>query len=179
MAAVSEDGVRGERRLTRRSLLRNAMWGSLGVFALQGAGASLAMFWPMKVTGFGGKVVAGKMDDFAVNTVTKVADGKFYLARIPEGFLALYWKCVHLGCTVPWSPPEDPGRFHCPCHGSVYEITGQKVAGPAPRSLDLMDIEITEDGLVVVDTGKITKRLDYDPSQVTPARRGARGPKKA
>ncbi len=154
-------------RISRRQLLRHAMWGSLGVFMIQGGVASLGSFWPLKATGFGGKVVAGKVGDFPVNSVTKVPEGKFYLARVPEGLVALYWKCPHLGCTVPWSPPEDPGRFHCPCHGSIYEITGQKVAGPAPRSMDLMAIEV-RDGTIIVDTGKITQRLNHDPSHVTP-----------
>ncbi len=168
MAEQGEEAREQGRRegVTRRELLRSAMWGSVGVFLLEGAGATLDMFWPRKVRGFGGKVVAGKVEDFKVGSVTKVAEGKFYLVRLPEGFIALYWKCPHLGCTVPWSPPEDPGKFHCPCHGSVYDINGQKLAGPAPRSMDFMAIEIV-DGKVVVDTGKITQRLNHDPSHVT------------
>ncbi len=161
----------GERQpvtVSRRQLLRTAMWGSLGIWALEGAGSSLDLLWPRKVTGFGGKIVAGKVSDFQVGQVTKVPEGKFYLVRLEPGFLALYWKCPHLGCTVPWSPPEDPGRFHCPCHGSVFEITGQKIAGPSPRSMDIMAIEIV-DGEVIVDTGKITERPNFSPSEITPA----------
>ncbi len=153
-------------RVTRRQLLRTAMWSSLGVFALQGGLNTLAYLWPRKVSGFGGKVVAGRVDDFPVGSVTKFPEGRFYLVREPEGFLALYWKCPHLGCTVPWSPPEDPGRFHCPCHGSIYLRNGQRIAGPAPRSMDLMAVEI-RDGQVIVDTGKITQRLNFHPSQIT------------
>lgn len=163
--SVTEDGATAE-GMSRRDVIRSLMWGSLGVMFLEGAAAGLASFWPRKVAGFGGKVVAGKVNDFKVGSVTKVAEGKFYLVRLEEGFLALYWKCTHLGCTVPWSPPEDPGKFHCPCHSSIFDITGQKLAGPAPRSMDLMAVEIV-DGKVVVDTGKIIQRLDYDPSQVT------------
>jgi cytochrome b6-f complex iron-sulfur subunit len=89
---------------------------------------------------------------------------------VPEGLLALYWKCVHLGCTVPWKPDEEfqgnAGVFHCPCHGSIYLRTGQNVAGPAPRPLDLMEIELTGDK-VVVNTGKITQRVQYVPEQTT------------
>lgn len=147
-------------------MVRSFMWGSLGVLFLQGGVNSLAAFWPLKVSGFGGKVTVGNVDDFEVDSVTRVAEGKFYLARLREGFMALYWKCPHLGCTVPWSPVENPGKFHCPCHASVYAITGDKLAGPTPRSMDIMAIEIV-DGKVVVDTGKITKRLVHDPSHVT------------
>lgn len=162
----AEASAEGGKKVSRRNLLRSLMWSSVGAVFLEQSAASLAMFWPLKVTGFGGKVVAGNVEDFAVNSVTKVREGKFYVVRLPEGFMALYWKCVHLGCTVPWSPPEDPGVFHCPCHGSIYDITGKRIAGPAPRSLDYMNIEIVE-GKVVVDTGKITTRFTFDPKQVT------------
>ncbi len=154
--------------ISRREMLRSLMWGSVGVMSLGFAGAGLASFWPRKVTGFGGKVVAGKVSDFKVGSVTKVAEGKFYLVRQKEGFLALYWKCPHLGCTVPWSPPENPGHFHCPCHASIFDMTGQKLAGPTPRSMDMMAVEIVGDN-VVVDTGKIIQRLNYEPDQVTKA----------
>lgn len=160
------EGEERARRVSRRQLLRSFMWGSLGVLALQGQLSSMAYLWPRRVAGFGGKIDVGRVGDFPVGSVTRVSEGRFYLVRLPEGFLALYWKCPHLGCTVPWSPPEDPGRFHCPCHGSVFERTGQKIAGPAPRSMDLMAVEV-RGGRVVVDTGKITQRLSYRPDQVT------------
>lgn len=167
MEKEPREAAAGKRRVSRRQLLRSAMWGSVGVFALKGQVAALTFLWPRRVTGFGGKIDVCKVEDFPVCPVTRVAEGRFYLVREPEGFLALYWKCPHLGCTVPWSPPEDPGRFHCPCHGSIYERNGQKIAGPAPRSMDLMAVEI-RDGRVVVDTGRITQRLNFKPEQITP-----------
>ncbi len=167
-AAASPDARQPQKGVTRRQLLRSMMWGSVGVWAAGSVASGVTMFWPRKVAGFGGKVEAGKVDDFKVNTVTKVAEGKFYLVRLPEGFVALYWKCPHLGCTVPWSPPENPGKFHCPCHSSVFAMTGQKLAGPTPRSMDIMKVEIV-DGKVIVDTGKITERMNFSPSEITRA----------
>ena len=87
--------------------------------------------------------------------------------------VALYWKCKHLGCTVPWKPDESfqpvyHGIFHCPCHGSIYTRTGQNVAGPAPSPLDLFGI--TLDGRkIVVDTSsaKTVHRAQYEPKQAT------------
>jgi cytochrome b6-f complex iron-sulfur subunit len=89
---------------------------------------------------------------------------------VPEGLLALYWKCKHLGCTVPWKPDEDyqgnQGIFHCPCHGSIYLRNGQNVAGPAPQPLDYFPIEIAG-GKISVDTGKPQTRVQFEPSQAT------------
>jgi hypothetical protein len=31
---------------------------------------------------------------------------------------------------------EASERFICPCHGSVFDVEGVRVAGPAPRPLD-------------------------------------------
>lgn len=148
----------------RRRFLRTAMWASAGLVLAETALAGLALFWPRKVEGFGSKIRAGSLSDFPIGTVTRFRDGKFYLARLPEGIIALYWKCPHLGCTVPWS--EADGLFMCPCHGSIYDITGQNVAGPAPRPMDYMAVEIDGD-TVIVDTGDIRERSEHRPEHVT------------
>ena len=51
--------------------------------------------------------------------------GHFYLVHNDDGLLAFWWKCPHLGCTVPYvGPPEVPNAFQCPCHGSRYNLEG-------------------------------------------------------
>lgn len=55
--------------------------------------------------------------------------------------------CTHLGCGYNWDASSR--RFLCPCHGSVFDINGQVVAGPAPRSLDVLPSRI-EDGRLLV-----------------------------
>lgn len=156
---------------TRRNILK---WGLLGsLLAMGGGGVAgfLAYFYPRKVGTFGSKVtLEGTLADYPVGTVTRVREGKFYLSHVPEGLLALYWKCVHLGCTVPWKSDEEfqgtVGVFHCPCHGSIYLQNGQNVAGPAPRPLDLMTITLSS-GKITVSTGAITQRVRWEPEQAT------------
>jgi len=150
-------------------VLKWGLFGTLLAILAGGAVGFLQYFYPKKVGAFGGKIlVPGSVADYPVGTVYRVREGKFYLSHVPDGMLALYWKCKHLGCTVPWKPDEsfqgNQGVFHCPCHGSVYLQTGQNVAGPAPAPLDLMAIDLTG-GKIVVDTGKITTRVQYEPSQ--------------
>jgi cytochrome b6-f complex iron-sulfur subunit len=65
-------------------------------------------------------------------------------------WLALYQKCVHLGCTVPFR--NDCVSFKCPCHGSHYNVDGEYLDGPAPRSLDRFALSFQGDN-VVVSTG--------------------------
>jgi cytochrome b6-f complex iron-sulfur subunit len=69
-----------------------------------------------------------------------------------HGLVALYQKCVHLGCRVPWCKSSQ--WFECPCHGSKYNRVGEKRGGPAPRGLDRMPIEISGSH-VIVNTGDI------------------------
>jgi cytochrome b6-f complex iron-sulfur subunit len=162
-------------RFTRRRFMRIAFLNSMGIFTLGAVGTFVVMFWPKKVGSFGSTIKVGNLADFPPGTVTRVPEGRFYLVHtLPEeggGLLALYWKCAHLGCTVPWRDAEDgtyngktyKGIFHCPCHGSEYIITGQNFAGPAPRPLDIMEV-VVAGSTVSVNTGKITKREEAKPS---------------
>lgn len=151
--------------MSRRGLLRNIMWASAGAFALQATVTGLAMFWPRKVEGFGTIIDAGSIDEFPMNSITRVRDGRFYISRRPEGVLALYWRCPHLGCTVPWIEGQE--LFICPCHSSVYEPTGQNIAGPAPRPMDIMAVEVVG-GRLLVNTGEIRERDRHRPEDFTP-----------
>lgn len=151
--------------MTRRQAVRSAMFGTIGLFFGQVALGSGIMFWPIHIRGFGAPVPAGKVSDLPIGGVVKFPEGKFYLTR-PDAnhIIALYWKCVHLGCTVPWIAGES--LFHCPCHGSMYNIYGKNVGGPAPRPLDYMEVKVKDD-VITVNTGKISKRQTYEPSQLT------------
>ena len=55
--------------------------------------------------------------------------------------------CPHLGCRYDWDPQTD--HFVCPCHASVFTITGQVVGGPAPRPLDTLPFKV-ENGVLYV-----------------------------
>ena len=157
---------------TRRGLLAFFGWGTIALVSLQAVVAFLFYFWPRKTSTFGGLVSAGNAADYKVGDVKYFVEGKFYLSRLEEGFMALYQKCPHVGCTVPWRPefelpdqaPGVKGLFRCPCHGSTYLRNGQIIFGPAPRPMDYMRIT-NEGGRLVVNTGRIMKRPAWDPAQ--------------
>lgn len=73
-------------------------------------------------------------------------------------WLALYQVCVHLSCKVPYR--NDCNSFKCPCHGSHYNIDGEYLDGPAPRSLDRFFVSFDTSGNVVVDTGKLNQHVE-------------------
>lgn len=55
-----------------------------------------------------------------------------FLRRVSESeFIALSTKCTHRGCQV-----ESAGsQLVCPCHGSEFSLSGEKLKGPAEKPL--------------------------------------------
>ena len=158
-----------EQEIPRRRVLLWASGVSVLALAGQALGGMLQFFKPMIEPGsFGGKVNAGRLEEFPVGSITHVQKGRFYISRLEEGggVLAMWHRCTHLGCTVPWRDDED--QFHCPCHGGLYNKKGEVVGGPPPRPLDLFPVEIVE-GEIIVDTGQVIERARFDSSQITQA----------
>ena len=56
--------------------------------------------------------------------------------------------CTHLGCGYHWDGTAQ--QFKCPCHGSVFDVSGRVVAGPAPRPLDVLPSKVEGGRLLVV-----------------------------
>ena len=161
--SVEEAGV------TRRQFFNRSLavgWATfLGLFGLYG----LAFFWPRITGGFGSDVDAGPVEDLVAQTVTPdgsvvpvfVPEARAYIVPAPEGLspqfeglpvvagglMALYQRCVHLGCRVPWCATSI--GFECPCHGSKYDSIGEYFAGPAPRNLDRFEVALDGDRLIV------------------------------
>jgi len=163
--------------ISRRALLSRLWWAAAGVLTLELAGALLASLWPRPRAGaFGSRFMVGtvsEMKAMPVGTLTYFENGRFYLSRVESGVLAMYRKCTHLGCVVPWFPDEksedqlvSKGRFNCPCHGSLFNRFGEVRGGPAPRPLDLFKIVVERDR-VFVDTGTIVTRAVFEESQIT------------
>ncbi len=73
-----------------------------------------------------------------------------------HGLLAAYQKCPHLGCRVPECGRSQ--QFECPCHGSMFTRFGEWIDGPAPRGLDLFELQIV-DGRVLVQTARVHEGL--------------------
>jgi len=164
--------------IRRRDFLRGGFWSGLAVLAVGGLATFLDFFNPRDITGFGGVVTIPSV------SVPKPGDDPFHFLEgktwlvnlkpgegVPQeftsfaapskngGLLAIYHKCVHLGCTVPWRPDfvfgGVTGWFRCPCHGSTYTKGGIRVFGPAPYSLNIFTITKVDANGVTVNTGKI------------------------
>lgn len=163
---------------TRRQFMNRStivmMTAGIGGFG----GSVLAFLWPSLGGGFGGRVRAGTAADISNSIESKrepfyVAEARSYVVEYPKdaiskaesiystavvdgmksGYIALYQKCVHLGCKVPWCGNSQ--WFECACHGSQYNRVGERKGGPAPRGLDHFAVAVGSDGLITIDTGKV------------------------
>jgi Rieske Fe-S protein len=153
---------------TRRDFLKTVGIGgiSLGLGAVAGAPAVAYVAFPIfhaTVSGSGGFVKVGKSDAFkeghpvkvdlfadkrdAWNRIVQVKVGSAWVLRDSGKLRAYSSVCPHLGCAVDFD--GDSTKFKCPCHHSTFNLSGKIEDGPAPRSMDELELE-EKDGAVSV-----------------------------
>jgi cytochrome b6-f complex iron-sulfur subunit len=180
--SLRTDQVKG---ISRRQLLRYSIGGAMALWLLEITAGTIGFIWPNLAGGFGGKVRIGTLEDLKLaNSALPIADG--FPAYVPDarafivlvdpgrqGFVAgedtsgdgaalnvraLYQRCPHLGCKP--NPCVKNFWLECPCHGSRYDRLGIKAAGvqygPAARSMDRFSASVDGEGVLTLDTGKIT-----------------------
>jgi cytochrome b6-f complex iron-sulfur subunit len=171
--------------LSRRQLIRRAVGAGVGLWLLEVTAGTLGFLWPNLASGFGGKLPIGTLEDVkTANSSLPISEGfpayfaqarSFVILVDPaqQRFIpgedttgdgralnvrALYQRCPHLGCKP--NPCLKNFWLECPCHGSRYDRLGIKADGPqygpAPRSMDRFSISVDGDGILTIDTGKIT-----------------------
>jgi cytochrome b6-f complex iron-sulfur subunit len=157
--------------VSRRDFFRGGLLASLMVFGAQFGGASIAFLWPNLKGGFGSLITLPDTADVIKNQISEnrqpvyFGAGRFYLINYTgdgtksiyqgitaDGLMALYQKCAHLGCRVPFCQASQ--WFECPCHGSKYNYAGEYQLGPAPTGLMRFKVTV-EGGQVKVDTSTI------------------------
>lgn len=166
-----------EAGVTRRQFFNRALGVTFGTFSGLLGTSFLAFLWPRISGGFGSDVSAGQVGDLldqAINddgsiTPVFVPEARAYVVPGPAalsdqfdgrsveagGVMAIWQKCVHLGCRVPWCSTSQ--GFECPCHGSKYNSIGEYNAGPAPRNLDRFAVDITDGGELIIKTGTVVE----------------------
>jgi cytochrome b6-f complex iron-sulfur subunit len=160
--------------VSRRQFFNRAITATFGTFLAAQGLYYLAFFWPKLTGGFGADIDAGPVTDLQTQVFTPaggvlplfIPEARAYVVPAPDqlspqfedrsvatdGLMALYMRCVHLGCRVPWCAPSQ--GFECPCHGSRYNAIGEYFGGPAPRNLDRFVLE-NQGGRLIIRTGSI------------------------
>lgn len=169
------------RKFLNRAVLGLFGGGFVGTMGI----SMLSFFWPKLKGGFGTKIIAGPIADLRAKVVPGdgtirplfFPEAQAWLVPMEDsllpgssfenlpvvaggggeepGLMALWQKCVHLGCRVPEC--ESSQGFECPCHGSKYNNHGEYEGGPAPRNLDRFAVEVDGGGNLVIDTGTVVE----------------------
>jgi cytochrome b6-f complex iron-sulfur subunit len=180
--SLRTDQVKG---VSRRQMLRYSLGGVMALWLLEVTAGTIGFIWPNLAGGFGGRVRIGTLEDLKLQNTSLpieegfpayVADARAFIVLMNparQQFIpgedtsgdgtalnvrALYQRCPHLGC----KPNACIRNFwlECPCHGSRYDRLGIKAAGaqfgPAARSMDRFSATVEGDGVLTLDTGKIT-----------------------
>ena len=182
LKAIRHEQVQG---VSRRELLRGSLAAGMGLWLLELTAGSIGFLWPNLTGKFGGLVTVGTLTDIEQeNSSLPIKEG--FPAYVPSAkafvilidpsqqrFIpgedqtgdgtsvnvrALYQRCPHLGCKP--NPCIKNFWLECPCHGSRYDRLGIKAAGPlfgpAPRSMDRFGVTVDANGVLTINTGKIT-----------------------
>jgi cytochrome b6-f complex iron-sulfur subunit len=169
---------------SRRSLLRRGLGAIAGLWLVEALAGTVAFAWPAarKVTP---TVRVGTYDELILRNgelpigdgfPAYVAEAKAFVVTIDptkarwfpgedltgEGSAlnvrALSQRCPHLGCRP--NPCLEDFWLRCPCHQSRYDRLGIKVAGerygPAPHGMDRFAVRVDRDGVLFVDTSRVT-----------------------
>ena len=96
-------------------------------------------------------MAVSKLGELALNSgkIVKFNKEPFILVRtVQDQYKAFSARCTHLGCVVEYRR-EGAGSFHCNCHGSVFDLSGKNVQGPAPQPLQPARVSIKDSEIII------------------------------
>lgn len=71
-----------------------------------------------------------------------------YLVKTGEQEVrAMHSTCTHLGCRTSYD--RETNSIVCPCHGGVYDVRGQVIAGPPPSPLQPLQTRVDNGNVMV------------------------------
>lgn len=132
----------GEEGVTRREFARFLVAASV---AVTGTAGVVSLWASLRTVNTGEPVRIVDLDRIAIGgshlfRYPTDEDPAILVRPGPEVLLAFSQKCTHLGCVVFWAPEE--GRFECPCHEGLFDLSGEPIAGPPERPLGRIEVEV-------------------------------------
>jgi len=155
---MTEADVRPAERTSRRSFLQVAIWTITGLIglvlgipflaALVGSASrkrerEFAEVAALDALPVGLPVDLPFSESFEDGFIRGETVRRVWLIRTSASEVAAFSPiCPHLGCRFDWDARAS--EFKCPCHASAYTADGRVVAGPAPRPLDSLPVEVRQ-----------------------------------
>lgn len=130
--------------MNRRTLLKS-------IVAAMGA----VLMWPAR-TARAGKLAIGldklsKLKEVGSSMTIKLKGRMVMFIRdSDDSVIGFDPTCTHQQCTVEHRAGSD--KIECPCHGSIFDLQGNVLKGPAEKPLPRFETTL-EDQRVIVDLG--------------------------
>lgn len=140
----------------RRTFLSGLLKSSLALGLLSVLGGIVAYIFPPERREFNPgrlRLRVGRVDDFEIGQGKQVLFGgePVWVLRLRGGFVALSAICTHQGCIVDWD--EKRQLLRCPCHGGLFDASGNVVAGLPRRPLPHLRVEVLGDEIFLSEEG--------------------------
>lgn len=137
----------------RRKFLQLSAKLALGLAGILGFGGLVRFFSHEPAGQTPSSYDLGLAADFPASGKLTRLDIPAIIYKTEDGFQAYSLVCTHLGCTV----EEDGEYFSCPCHGSQFDQDGKVLQGPATKRLTTLTVALSEDGILILNTGGTSK----------------------
>ncbi|MDB4959939.1 MAG: Rieske (2Fe-2S) domain protein [Myxococcales bacterium] len=97
---------------------------------------------------------AGPLADYEPNSAVRFRSKRVIVVRDQLGVMAVSAVCTHQGCVV----SLDSEALVCECHGSMFTMDGDVIAGPATKPLAHFKVTL------------VAGRIYVDPAQQVPSK---------
>ncbi len=74
-------------------------------------------------------------------------DYDIFIVKVESGFKVFDAHCTHMGCILNYNNKDK--LFECPCHGSVFDLSGKRLKGPARKPLNRLTFKIVNNSLII------------------------------
>ena len=127
----------------RRFLEVVAQGGVLAGAACLGVGCGISL---------SGTYAAGNVSQIQVGSLQAISSGPLAIGRDAMGVYAMTLICTHQGCDMATDGTVTSQGVSCNCHGSQFDVNGNRLAGPAQLPLDHYPVTIDSTGAMTINT---------------------------
>ena len=144
MAKLDDIRVADDREVNRRSFLDTVLnVGYVSTAAAIAYPVTRFLIPPKSGEPATASVVAAKAASLRPNSgiVFQFGNKPAIVVRTTDGELRAFSAvCTHLECTVQFK--ADTSQLWCACHNGIYDLSGNVVSGPPPRSLEKFNVNV-------------------------------------
>ncbi|MEE9523885.1 MAG: ubiquinol-cytochrome c reductase iron-sulfur subunit [Thermodesulfovibrionales bacterium] len=137
--------------MTRRNILKTLISFLSSVTFVSFAYPMVKFLSPLKGTTLADKVVIKKSELIAGSAKNITFKNKpimiIHRLGAGKGIIALSRVCTHLGCLVNFDKSEQ--KIICPCHAAKFNIEGNVLSGPAPKSLERIPLRVEPERVII------------------------------